>query len=494
MNAGLDAKYHEITYDAGRTLNVLVAPDGEQYVRVTRDAGRSSDTPTLPDGWQLIESAAAEPVTLALPNPTLNIRADNQDSFQGPVQLLDLAEGGEGPGDGEPAPLALTQELCEDPNNMAVLQNSPTWYELIALGQFNAEQVERMVAAPTQGPFYMLNLIRYREQAEYRDGRETELTGREANALYSPAEFLAAIGAGPVFSTTVDNQIDGDDYIWDDVAIVEYPCPVAFFAMLAHPDFQARAIHKDAGVEKTIVMVTDLEPSPLPPGYEPPASPYPATADDPAFELIHVMDFHDIAQYEEGTDEPERSGAEAWDLYESNGSDAGVSIGSLPTARFTVQGVFSGDDRSWDEVHINYMPSLAGFEALLADETRQAARYHRYAALSSNYSMITYPVLNDIPGTPDTIGAEPLPVTDTGVGTLCTTDADCVGIGSCLTDGSGQGFCTRMCGSGECGEPYVCCNSCSELVAAQLPFEGSACLLEEIAGQLRAAPASCTCD
>ena len=73
---------------------------------------------------------------------------------------------------------------------------------------------------------------------------------------------------------------------------------------------------------------------------------------DPAFELIHVMDFHEIAQYEEGAEEPERSGAEAWDLYEANGSDAGASVGSYPTARFAVQGVFQGDERSWDEIHL----------------------------------------------------------------------------------------------------------------------------------------------
>lgn len=490
LTAALVDKYHEITFGADSTIYILVGPGGEQYIRVSRDAGRASDNPTLPDGWQLVEHVLTEPLTLTLPNPTLNIRADNQDSFQGPVEMLDF--GGGGPTGG--GPLELTPALCEDPYNMAILVNSPTWYQLMSSGQFNQEQIERMVAAPTDGPFYMVNLIRFREQAVYSDGRETDLTGREANALYSPSEFIQAIGARAVFTTEVDNQIDGEDFVWEEVAIVEYPCPVAFFAMLADPEFQARAIHKDAGVEKTIVMVTDLEPTMLPSDFEPPQSPYPATEEDPAFELIHVMNFHDIAQYEDGADEPERTGAEAWDLYESGGSDAGVSIGSYPTARFNVQGVFSGDDRSWDEIHINHMPSLAAFEALLADETRQAGRYHRTAALADNYSMITYPTLVEIPGTPGTEGWGNLPITGTGVGTPCSTDADCVGIGTCITDGSGSGFCTRACGSGECGDPYVCCSGCSELVASQLPFTGSACLIEDIAEQLRAPPASCTCD
>ena len=84
------AKFHEIHFDAGRTLWVLVSPDGEPVVRVSRDAGRTSDEPTIPDSWQLIEYTIEEELIIQLPNPTLNIRADNEDSFQGPVTELDV--------------------------------------------------------------------------------------------------------------------------------------------------------------------------------------------------------------------------------------------------------------------------------------------------------------------------------------------------------------------------------------------------------------------
>ncbi len=217
-------------------------------------------------------------------------------------------------------------------------------------------------------------------------------------------------------------------------------------------------------------MVTHLEPSQLPDGFVPPESPYPATEDDPDFQLIHVKDYHEIAQYEDGAGEPERSGAEAWEIYSAGGAEASTAIGVLPTARFTVQGVLAGDDRSWDAIDINYMPSRAGFQALLDDETRQQGRYHRHAALADNYSLITYPALNTIPGAPDVEsggggGQAPPPVTDLGVGTICMTDSDCTGIGTCLSDGLSPGFCTRNCGAGECGEPYECCHSCSAAVA-----------------------------
>jgi hypothetical protein len=206
------------------------------------------------------------------------------------------------------------------------------------------------------------------------------------------------------------------------------------------------------------------------------------------------MDFHDIAQYEEDANEPERTGAEAWELYQAGGSEPSVTIGSRPTARFKIQGPLIGDTRSWDAAYIVYMPSMEGFRALLDNETRQAGRYHRLAALAHNYSMITYPSLNAIPGSDGSGGSDPLPVTESGVGTICTSDADCVGIGFCLTDGNGPGFCSRQCGSGECGDRYVCCRECSALAAPSLPFTESACMVDEFADQLTASPVSCTCD
>ena len=395
------------------------------------------------------------------------------------------------------APLELSADLCADAGNMKTLLDSPAGAGLVSSGKFNQAQLQRMIDAPTDGPFYMVNLIRYREQAVYADGRETDLTGREANALYSPTEYLEAIGARVVFYTEVDDQIDGDDIAWDDFAVVEYPCPVAFLAMLTTPGFQERAIHKDAGVEKTIVAVTDLLPIPAPADPDQSEAAFPPTVEDPAFDLIHVMDFHDIAQYEPDANEPERTGREAWELYQAAGVGASTDLGHYSTAVFEVQGVFTGDERSWDQIQIVRMSSMAGFQALLDDETRQAGRHHRLAALQHNYSMITFPSFSSIPfADGDPGGGTPLPVTDDGVGTLCSSDADCPGKGvdTCLAEGA-TGFCTREgCGAGECGDGYLCCRDCADAVSAMLPFAGSACLPEGFTAQLTAAPLSCTCD
>ncbi|MEM9192949.1 MAG: hypothetical protein AAGF12_27490, partial [Myxococcota bacterium] len=403
---------------------------------------------------------------------------------------------------GESAPIELSNTLCDDPSLLPVLLETMGADGILTdsgpFGVVNGEQIQRMLDAPTEGPFYMVNLIRFREQAQYPDGRETDLTGREANNLYRPTEFLNAIGARVAFNTDVHSQIDGNDNLWENVAVVEYPCPLAFFAMLLDPEFQERSIHKDAGVERTIVMVTKLQPLPSPSDPDQSEAMFPPTAEDPAFDLIHVMDFRDVAQYEPDANEPERTGREAWEMYQASGNAASADLGHYPTAILEVEGVFTGDERTWDQVQMVRMSSMAGFQALLDDSTRQAGRYHRLAALQHNYSMVTFPVLSQIPYADGTTGGgAPPPVTEDGVGTICTVDADCPGNGveTCLAEPGGMGFCTREdCDAGECGAPYVCCRACAEAVAAMLPFDGSACLPRDLVGQLTTAPISCTCD
>ena len=54
------------------------------------------------------------------------------------------------------------------------------------------------------GPVWMVNLMKYRELADYADGRESTVTGQEADDLYSPLDSLAAVGAAPVLFGDVD--------------------------------------------------------------------------------------------------------------------------------------------------------------------------------------------------------------------------------------------------------------------------------------------------
>ena len=117
------------------------------------------------------------------------------------------------------APAGLSPQICEDPANMVSLLRDLQSGGLGSIGvggddgasygEINQDQIRRMLLqSPTDGPFYMVNLIEFRDQAEYPDGRETDLTGREANNLYDPIPFIQAIGGRPVFIGEVDATTD----------------------------------------------------------------------------------------------------------------------------------------------------------------------------------------------------------------------------------------------------------------------------------------------
>jgi hypothetical protein len=105
-------------------------------------------------------------------------------------------------------------------------------------------------------PMWALNLMKYRAQADYADGRETTLTGEEADDVYAPHGPLAEVGARIVFAAPVVHQLSGDTTVWDRVAIVKYPTRMAIVEMNSREDFQELHAHKDAGMEFTIVMAT----------------------------------------------------------------------------------------------------------------------------------------------------------------------------------------------------------------------------------------------
>ncbi len=287
-----------------------------------------------------------------------------------------------------------TSNVCENPSSAAAIMeamvNNAGDDDGPSFGETNTEQLMRMLQAPTEGPFYMVNLIKYHELAVYPDGRETDQTGREANALYSPTEFLTAIGARPVFIGDVTSGVTGEESTWDSVAIVQYPCPLALFSMNAIPEFQERAVYKDAGLEESTIMVThirSLDEFELPN----------VAPDETAFELMQVVRYNDEAQYADGSDEPMRTGQEAMDLYADLILEAGLVYGVYPKARLEVQGVYIGDGQDWSEAWVYYAPSQEAFDAFLADPIVIEAQYHRDAALDDAYELIVDPTFSMIP-------------------------------------------------------------------------------------------------
>lgn len=107
-------KFHQVVFSAGTTLPVLVSPEGDIYPMITRDTGRTSETFALPDGWQLTEITLTEDPVVQLPNPTINIRTENEDSFQGPVGELAGLIGAVEQGDSDDLGLRDNEQACSD--------------------------------------------------------------------------------------------------------------------------------------------------------------------------------------------------------------------------------------------------------------------------------------------------------------------------------------------------------------------------------------------
>ena len=100
-------------------------------------------------------------------------------------------------------------------------------------------------------PFLAVNLIKFKEKAEYADGRETDLTGQEAYAIYSDEVLghLAKVGAKPIFGGVVNRLILGEvEELWDVVAVVKYPSRKAMFEMATSDEYRESEKHRVAGL------------------------------------------------------------------------------------------------------------------------------------------------------------------------------------------------------------------------------------------------------
>lgn len=121
-------------------------------------------------------------------------------------------------------------------------------------GQIDRDYGRRLAtcAPDADGPVYVLNLMKYRERAVYDGAEAADVSGREADDTYNPTDVLHDIGARVVFVGDVLSSSEP----WDRVAVVRYPTRRSFIEMQSRRDFQDKHVHKEAGMDHTIVMGT----------------------------------------------------------------------------------------------------------------------------------------------------------------------------------------------------------------------------------------------
>jgi len=255
----------------------------------------------------------------------------------------------------------------------------------VRYGQVDRDYAIRLATTPADedGPVYMVNLMKYREKADYTDGTELNISGREADDLYAPVGPLAAIGASMVFLAEVDTQLLGDAPMWDRIAVVRYPTGRSFIDMQSRTDFKEKHVHKEAGMAETIVMgCTPIE---VPKPTEQPSwadVPHPATEDDGPVVVMHVIKYVD-------------GGVTDMVAYQNAAGAVAVPHGARINGWYDVQGTIMGDGRQWDQVRFNAFPSKAAFMAVAADPARLAAqKEHREPAIADTYALILRPSVN----------------------------------------------------------------------------------------------------
>ncbi|MEM6537166.1 MAG: DUF1330 domain-containing protein [Pseudomonadota bacterium] len=134
----------------------------------------------------------------------------------------------------------------------------------------NEAQVEEMQkpGPKDDGPIVMVNLLKFKEKAEYPDGRETDLTGLQAYQRYAvkAAELVYKHGGQIIFAGHTSFLTLGEcDPLWDEVALAYYPNRKALFEMSISPEWKDISIHREAGLAGQLNIET--APAFLPPAF-----------------------------------------------------------------------------------------------------------------------------------------------------------------------------------------------------------------------------------
>ena len=121
--------------------------------------------------------------------------------------------------------------------------------------QFNA----LMAMDDDMGPMHMINLLRFRDQADYSDHPDQKpCSGKEAYDRYGEAviPILAELGARPAWMSDVAlTFIAPEEERWDQCLIVQWNTVGDFKKLMASEDYHKVAFHRDAATSDTRLII-----------------------------------------------------------------------------------------------------------------------------------------------------------------------------------------------------------------------------------------------
>ena len=116
----------------------------------------------------------------------------------------------------------------------------------------NKAQFLELMEAPDEGPVTMLNLLKFKPDA---DGNGASGAGEYAKYGEAAVQMVEARGGKVLWMGRADQILIGDPAEdWDSVALVQYPSRKAFIEMVSTPEYEQAHEHRESGLERTVLI------------------------------------------------------------------------------------------------------------------------------------------------------------------------------------------------------------------------------------------------
>jgi hypothetical protein len=130
------------------------------------------------------------------------------------------------------------------------------------------ETIKALLSRPATYQPAMVNFLKYKDEATYADARPDGIvvSGRKAYGRYGMVAFQTVYGTGgrlAFFGRTEEVLQEPKGGLtagaWDEIAAMEYSEPKALLTMEQIPRYRAALKHRDAGLEKTVIVASSRD-------------------------------------------------------------------------------------------------------------------------------------------------------------------------------------------------------------------------------------------
>jgi uncharacterized protein (DUF1330 family) len=125
-----------------------------------------------------------------------------------------------------------------------------------------ADGLQALAKDTSSKPIAMLNLLKFRKKALYKDGRPDDLSGLAAYQRYAIAmtKIVEREGGKLLFAGSITDVVVGEvGDLWDVAAIMEYPSRAAFQRLVTSSEVQAIGVHREAGLEGQLLIMLEAQ-------------------------------------------------------------------------------------------------------------------------------------------------------------------------------------------------------------------------------------------